>query len=207
MYYKLINMKNLITVILFFITNILFSQDSTLTSYFNEITSGTEFGAGKEKLKFNKDVYIIIQGECNKSLRDETIKIIAELNDLIDPIEFYLTDDIDIANIRLYFGGPEDYVEVNPFSESYLESCWGLFFIFPRNGEIDMSLAFVDVKRSVNDTQRKHILREELTQSLGFGNDSYRYPESIFYQGWTETQNYSNIDKEIIKLMYNEKGS
>jgi hypothetical protein len=188
---------------LIIICNKSFSQDTTLTSYFNEITSGTEYSTHKEKLKFNKDVYIIIQGECNQTLQDETIKIISELNDLIDPIEIYLTDEINIANVRLYFGGPDDYVKVNPLSESFLETSWGLFFLFPKYEEIDMSLVFVDVVRSENNIQRKHVLREELTQALGFGNDSFRYTDSIFYQGWTETQNYSELDKEVIKLMYN----
>ena len=179
------------------------SQDTTLTSYFNEITSGTEYSTNKGKLKFKKDVYVVIQGECNQILKDETIKIISELNDLIDPIDIYLTDDINIANVRLYFGGPNDYLKVNPLSESFLETSWGLFFLFPKYGEIDMSLVFVDVVRSEDNIQRKHVLREELTQALGFGNDSFRYPDSIFYQEWTEIQNYSELDKEVIKMMYN----
>jgi hypothetical protein len=36
------------------------SQDTTLTFYFNEITSGTEYSTNKEKLKFKKDVYVVI---------------------------------------------------------------------------------------------------------------------------------------------------
>jgi len=75
--------------------------------------------------------------------------------------------------------------------------------MFPKYNQIDMSLAFVDTERTSNNSQRKHILREEITQSLGFGNDSYRYPESIFYQGWTEVHEYSDIDKEVIKMFYN----
>ena len=50
--------------------------------------------------------------------------------------------------------------------------------------------------------KKKHLLREELTQSLGFFNDSWLYPESIFYQGWTDVTEYSEMDKEIIKMLY-----
>lgn len=93
-------------------------------------------------------------------------------------------------------------------SASFLENSWGLFFIFPKSQNvIDMSLVFVDVERSNNNTQRKHILREEMTQCLGFGNDSFAYPKSIFYQGWTETLAYSEIDEKIIKMLYNENKS
>ena len=196
-------MKQLITFLFLLVGFLGISQDTTVTSYFNEIAMGTEYSSHKEILKFKKDVYVIIQGNCNQELKDETIKILKELNDLIEPINLYLTEDITKANVRLYFGGPDDYIKINPMSKNFIDECWGLFFIFPKYEEIDMSLVFIDVERSWNNTQRKHVLREELTQCLGLGNDSFSYPESIFYQGWTETQNYSELDKKIIKMLYN----
>ena len=54
-----------------------------------------------------------------------------------------------------------------------------------------------------NKVQQKHLLREELTQALGFPNDSYKYEDSIFQQRWTEVTEYSILDKEIIRLHYN----
>jgi hypothetical protein len=50
---------------------------------------------------------------------------------------------------------------------------------------------------------KKHILREELTQSIGLLNDSMKYPNSIFYQGWTFPTEYTELDKEVIKRHYN----
>jgi hypothetical protein len=179
--------------------------DTSVLSYYYEITSGTEFSSSKDQYKFVEDVYFILQGSCDEELQKEAEKIIFELNDLINPIHFYLTDDIEKANVRVYFGGPDDYVKINPMSANFIENSWGLFFIFPKSQNvIDMSLVYVDVERSNNNMQRKHVLREEMTQCLGLGNDSFTYLESIFYQGWTETLAYSEIDKEIIKLLYNE---
>jgi hypothetical protein len=51
---------------------------------------------------------------------------------------------------------------------------------------------------------QKSVLREELTQSLGLCNDSWEYPNSIFYQGWSTNTEYSDLDKEIIQMLYNE---
>jgi hypothetical protein len=179
--------------------------DTSIVPYFNEITLGTEFSNSKSQMKFVEDVYFILQGNFDEELQKEAEKIVYELNDLINPIHFYLTDDIEKANVRIYFGGPDDYVKINPMSESFIENSWGLFFIFPKSQNvIDMSLVYVDVERSNNNVQRKHVLREEMTQCLGFGNDSLLYPESIFYQGWTETLAYSEIDEKIIKMLYNE---
>jgi hypothetical protein len=36
-------------------------------------------------------------------------------------------------------------------------------------------------------------------------NDSWRYQESIFYQGWTGTTEYSQIDRTIIGLLYDPR--
>jgi hypothetical protein len=62
---------------------------------------------------------------------------------------------------------------------------------------------YVDIEKITKVDAKKHILREELTQSLGLPNDSYDYPESIFYQGWTETTEYTELDKELIQMLYN----
>jgi hypothetical protein len=62
---------------------------------------------------------------------------------------------------------------------------------------------YVDIIRAKEDDAQKHLLREELTQSLGLFNDSYKYDNSIFYQGWTTTTEYAPIDRELIDMLYN----
>ena len=66
------------------------------------------------------------------------------------------------------------------------------------------SYLYVNMVRTGNDTQaQRSILREELTQSLGLYNDSWKYPNSIFYQGGNDVTEYSDLDKEIIQMLYN----
>ena len=62
---------------------------------------------------------------------------------------------------------------------------------------------YVDLFRNSDVESYKHLLREELTQSLGLFNDSWDYPESIFYQCWTTTTEYAPIDRELIDMLYN----
>ena len=33
-------------------------------------------------------------------------------------------------------------------------------------------------------------------------NDSYRYEDSIFYQGWTSPTDYAAIDEDLIEMLY-----
>ena len=62
---------------------------------------------------------------------------------------------------------------------------------------------YVDLDRCTSITGQKHLLREELTQSLGLKNDTYDYPESIFYQNWTEITDFAPIDRRLIDMLYN----
>jgi|TARA_B110000881_G_C18446723_1_gene448858 hypothetical protein len=60
---------------------------------------------------------------------------------------------------------------------------------------------YVDIFRA-NEQAQWHLLREELTQSLGLAQDSERYLNSIFQINWTIISSYSQIDKDIIRLLY-----
>ncbi len=61
------------------------------------------------------------------------------------------------------------------------------------------------IKPTLPAMKLKHVLREELTQSLGLMNDSFKYKNSIFYQGNSEVTSYSDIDKQIIKILYSNR--
>jgi hypothetical protein len=66
---------------------------------------------------------------------------------------------------------------------------------------------FVDTFRASLNEQ-KHLLREELTQSLGLARDSYLYSDSIFQQAFsTKVTKYAQIDKDLIRLLYHPEMS
>ena len=44
-----------------------------------------------------------------------------------------------------------------------------------------------------------------MTQSLGVLMDSSRYPDSIFYSGWTTVTEYSDLDRAVIRLLYDPR--
>ncbi|NJO03603.1 MAG: DUF2927 domain-containing protein [Bacteroidia bacterium] len=61
---------------------------------------------------------------------------------------------------------------------------------------------YLDVERLQALDYLKHLLREELTQALGLMNDSMKYRDSIFYQNFTRTNAYTEMDRELIRLLY-----
>ena len=95
-----------------------------------------------------------------------------------------------------------DYAKKFPALSTLVLSNWGLFNVsFDGSNEIYNGYMYVDTDRS-NSLEEKHLLREELTQSLGLAKDSNRYPDSIFQASWTTTTEYSDIDKDLVRLLY-----
>ena len=116
-------------------------------------------------------------------------------------INRYLQNVLNRANSFMYFGSIS---ENNKNSKSGLRlngQYYGHFNILAHKQEIQRAYIFINTHDSSRKRQ-KHVIREEITQSLGFLNDTYDYPESIFYQGYSESNTFSEVDKRIIKLLY-----
>jgi hypothetical protein len=152
--------------------------------------------------KWNQDVKIYVVGDKRDYLMSELKDIVSELNGLISTIDITIVSNQSDANLVVLFGSAQDYNEFDSGSVGYTDDNYGLFIAYGGE-ELTFATMYVDVNRTSTHEGQMHLLREELTQSLGLCNDSYDYPESIFYQGWTETTEYSDIDKEVIQMLYN----
>ena len=97
---------------------------------------------------------------------------------------FYISILIFVINIK-NDGNFAGYFRTNVFDNEIVKGC-----------------VFIDKK--LNGNQLKSVLREEITQSLGLGNDSWKYPKSIFYQGSNSNIKFAEIDEKIIQLHYNK---
>jgi len=169
-------------------------------AYYDEVVFNNEFGGRRETAyKWNEDLKIYIDGEKPEYLVQELKNIVSELNSIINPIELKIVSSKSEANYFVYFGSQEGFKsKYDLLYPSRLENNYGYFEVYYNSGNM-----YVDLYRATDKDAQKHLLREELTQSLGLLNDSYDYPESIFYQGWTTTTEYAPIDIELIDMLYN----
>jgi hypothetical protein len=95
-------------------------------------------------------------------------------------LAFELGGDTNHSHILIYFGSLDQYNthRYTPFTEE--ENILGLADIrYGATGNIIQSTIFV--KSDTEDYVRRDVLREELTQALGFVSDTEE-AESIFYQ-------------------------
>lgn len=180
------------------------ARDSIL-AYFQEVALNSEYGSsgGQVVRKWEGNIRMMLKGERVETLEAELDRIIAEINDLIAPLKIERVEDSALANYFVYFGPGSQYALLEPNAADYVANNWGLTWIYWNDtNHIYKGSLYIDIERAREEAARSHLLREELTQSLGLLNDSYRYPESIFYQGWTLTTDFAPIDREIIRLLY-----
>lgn len=178
--------------------------DQRVIEYFGEVALGFEFGGATEVTrKWVGDMKIFVGGEQKPALLSELQGIINEINTLAtDGFSISMvTDSLDM-NYYIYFGSGADYASIYPSQSGLVAGNWGLFSVYwDASEQIYKGNMYVDTERA-NDLEERHLLREELTQSLGLAKDSERYDDSIFQTDWTTTTTFSDIDKDLIRLLY-----
>ena len=172
--------------------------------YFKKIALSSEFSDNDNGVvcHWKSDLRIFVKGEKPDYLVAELNRIVSELNEIIDPIDLVIVDNEDESNYQILFGSEQEYNNFKPGSKEHTPNNWGLFII-NSGEEIRRGTMYVDIYRCESIEGQKHLLREELTQSLGLTNDAFDYPESIFYQKWSETTEYAPIDRKLIEMLYN----
>ena len=175
--------------------------DEQEIEYFFETALGTEFGTSQPIIhKWTDNIRIKINGTPTGTDLDSLGQVIAELNSLIGSITFDIVTRN--SNIDIYFTAVDQFASIEP---GYVPGNMGFFWVWWDNtGAIYKGKVLIAID-GISQQERSHLIREELTQSLGIMNDSYRYKDSIFYQEWTDTINYAPIDRTIISLLYDPR--
>lgn len=166
--------------------------------YLSDVGFGQEYGSASSVLhKWTRDVTLRVYGTptaIDLITLDETV---AELNRLLTGVQVRRTDGP--ADLKNYFAPEARFSTIEP---RYVPRNLGFFRVWwDDQGAIYKGRILV-ASEEITQRERSHLIREELTQSLGLFQDSWQYPDSIFYQGWTATGEYSPIDAPTIKLLY-----
>ena len=179
--------------------NPVYSQDEL--DYFFEVVMNIEFGgSGFSRIhKWINDIYIYVHGDPTPLDLAELDAVVNEINALQTATTLSVVDDETEANLDLYF---TTIAEFRSYEPNYINGNDGFFWTYWLGGAIVSANLFV--RSGQTEVYRRHLLREELTQSLGLMNDSNRYPESIFYAGWTDTVTFLDIDRRLISMLYRD---
>jgi hypothetical protein len=175
-----------------------YSQETV--EYFDEIAMGTEDGRRYDHVtRYTTDVKIYMEGHQPQYIVDELNSIVSELNSIINTIDVQVTNSKSDANMIISIGSLDKIKNEYPvFKNTIYENANAGFGI-----GTNYSNVFLNTNNIRSAQHAKHVLREELTQAMGLTNDSYKYPESVFYEGVSEVTEYAPIDRELIDILYN----
>ena len=188
------------------------TTQSTLASdveidYFLETALGMEYDSNSfpSLHRWTKDIKISFEGEPTTGDITTLKQVTSEVNCLLNDItlSMTLTDDSDnTGNVQIYFVPENKFQEIEP---NYIPLNYGFFWLlWDATGAIYNARILI-ASDQINQQERNHLIREELTQILGLMNDSWWYPESIFYQDWTTTTKYAPQDLSLISLLYDSQ--
>lgn len=166
--------------------------------YLSEIGFGVEYGSAAPVLhKWTQDVRIKVHGSPTEVDRQTIEQVVAELNSMVGEINLELVDEA--ANLDVYFSPEYQFSDIEP---TYVPTNLGFFRVwFDGEGSIKRGRVLI-ASDGATQVERIHLIREELTQSLGLFKDSWEYSDSIFYEGWTTTDKYGPLDEATIRLLY-----
>jgi hypothetical protein len=168
--------------------------------YFSEVALGAEYGASEPQVfRWNKkDVAIRVHGSPDDASRSCLNTIVTDFNRLSTSSQLQVAGQGE-GDIDLYFSPESEFPRIEP---NYVPGNWGFFWYWNKGGcEIYRARILISTDHG-NPQERCHLIREELTQSLGLARDSDRYPDSIFYGQWTDTNSYSGLDQDLIRMLY-----
>lgn len=174
------------------------SYTSEQINYFMEIALGSEWGSGRRSIKkWQGDVRIRVNGSPTADDLQTLNAVINDLNSLIGDSVRVSIDNRN-PNVEMHFAPESQFRQLEP---NYVPRNLGFFWTRWQGDTINSARILISTT-GVTQRERSHLIREELTQSMGLMRDSYRYRDSIFYQGWTSVTDYSEMDRAIISMLY-----
>jgi hypothetical protein len=169
-------------------------------AYFVEIAGGAEFNPDVGVIhRWSDDVRITVYGDATAADLVMLDGIVDELNQLI--VDGAVAVVSVGGNVEMHFAPQETFADIEP---NYVPGNLGFVWVtWDSAGAIEYARVLI-ASDGVTQEERAHLIREEVTQSLGLLNDSWEYPDSIFYQGWTSGLEYAAIDRAVIEMMYRD---
>ncbi len=167
--------------------------------YFLEIAFGSEFGGATSLLRrwpSGSGPLIRVNGTPSTGDREVLDSVIAEINRLAPDLDIELV--ADFPTVEMHFVPQSDFATLLPQAPPGNN---GLVWLWWGEDQY-LFQSVVLISTATGEALRAHIIREEVTQMLGLLQDSFRYPQSIFYQAFSDVTEYLPINRAVIDLLH-----
>ncbi|GAA4302950.1 hypothetical protein GCM10023183_15100 [Nibribacter koreensis] len=180
--------------------------DESVISYFKEIALGFQFGGSSEiTRRWQTDVKVYIEGTPTAENLSEFQKVRSEINALAtNGFSVEVVTDKSQSNLSLYFGDANEFSRLYPSLEGVAKANLRTFAVWwNASNEINRSVIFID-NIVASAPQQKSWVRGMLAGAIGLGQVSPLYPESIFYSRANTNSAFTQMDKDLIRLLYHQ---
>lgn len=172
--------------------------------YFNEVCLNAEMVNAGDPTKLQKWA-TPIRYICIGSYTDTDKKTLDTFADWLNTVEGFPgmeeTQDYALANMRIYFCEPEDYLAT--MGDQFAGTDGGVTFWYNNNNEIFD--AMIGYRTDLDQEIRNSVILEEIYNGLGPINDTQLRMTSVIYSEFSTPQSLSQIDEVIMKLLYHPK--
>ena len=170
-----------------------------IIDYFNEVALNTEYGNNDNHIhKWDTPLYVYIDGFPTDQDRRVLNDVFLKMNGVRGFPGISETFSQDRANLVIHFAIDDEYNRITPdtitdSSDGFATCWWSDYSIFQ---------ATIGIRTSIPQHERNSVIWEEIVQATGLQNDSYTYPDSLFYQGYNEVQSPTELDWIMFELLY-----
>ena len=171
--------------------------------YYCEVALNSEFGDADRKVhKWEEQIqFYLFPSEDSEKYETYIKEHIDRLNEVEGFPGIIFAGSQEEAELTLEFITAEEMKSLTgPGSEEafgYATISW-----YNKDGRIFKGSVYIVREADSGEEDVKHTIVEELTQAMGLMNDSDRYPDSIFYQGYSTVHELSEADNILLKLHY-----
>ncbi len=177
--------------------------DQQIADYFVEIAFGGEYEGDSTRLcKWASPIYASVYGSVTDDDWSKMNELFAKLNSIKGFPGIYYADDYGAsANLNIYYVPPKEFDQYIVMPDTHL---WGYaqYHYFTPYCNIYRGTVLLPSEEA-NQWYRNSIICEEIVQVLGMTQDSWLYPDSIFYQNSNDTQWPTELDWTVVRLLYN----
>lgn len=173
-----------------------------ILDFFSEVAIGSEYGESSDTLcKWTHRIRYFLKGEATDADRELISRICERLNAIEGFPGIYETASEVLADLTVSFVTHDELMSA---ATEASENCTGFasYEWDEETGEIIRASALID---STLTAERACTLCEEFLQSLGPARDSYLFPNSVFYQGYTLTPFPTELDFAVLEMLYSPR--
>ena len=184
-------MKNLIIIFLFFIPNLILSQNNFTHDYLvNDIVKDG---------RWESDIKIYIYGNCSEENKNTIKETITYFNSLLETIEISIVNNKDESNTIMYFITDEEYNNLFSYCDhtKNIGATYNKISLSKKNVLIEADIHIDTYSNNIYDSF-DYVIRHEMFHMLGFDHH-HNEGNSIMV-----LENFTEKDEEMIKYLYSK---